>query len=82
MGLFDKILLFFCISTSELQEIVSKREKEKEKAIEESNKDRLFLCFKHRQEDKYSHYSEHNCDYCKALKKIKELQNELDNKDK
>lgn len=39
----------------------------------------LNLCFKHRQEEHYSHYSEHNCDYCKLLEQRDELRNILAN---
>lgn len=43
------------------------------KGIIEKNKNkqhRLNLCLKHRQELKHSHFSEHNCDYCNAIKGI------------
>jgi hypothetical protein len=30
----------------------------------------LNLCYKHRQEQNRSHYSEKNCDYCKLLNKV------------
>ncbi len=34
----------------------------------------LNLCKRHKQEWKQSEYAEHNCDYCKALKRIDELE--------
>lgn len=39
------------------------------KAEFESRKHNLNLCYKHRQEQNFSHYSEKNCDYCKLLEK-------------
>lgn len=34
----------------------------------------LHLCRNHKQEWKQSEYSKHNCDYCAAIRKIKELE--------
>ena len=55
-------------------EIVLKEIREKRREEErESNRHRLDLCFKHRQEQNHSTYSEGNCHYCKALKEIERL---------
>ena len=43
----------------------------------EDNQNRLRLCYKHRQEPHYSHYSEDNCDYCKREKEIERFRAEL-----
>lgn len=52
----------------EIDEILQRRRLEK--SVERAKEDRhqLNLCYRHRQEEKHSHYSDHNCDYCKALK--------------
>lgn len=36
----------------------------------ETKHDNLNLCYKHRQEQNRSRYSEKNCDHCKLLKKL------------
>jgi hypothetical protein len=52
-----------------LRDLEFKREQQEH----EDNRHRLNLCYKHRQEAKRSHYSEHNCDHCKALAEIEAL---------
>jgi len=54
----------------ELEELLKEKKQERLEAECEANAHRLNLCFKHRQEQNHSHFSEHNCDYCK-------LQNQL-----
>lgn len=76
-----KYLKFLIDNRDSVYEII--REKEAERIIAEAknNAHRLNLCFKHRQEQNHSHYSENNCDHCKLLEKVKQLeesQNECD----
>lgn len=62
---------------SEIDDILREahNEKAKEKAIQESKK--LDLCFDHQQRSVGSHYSEHNCDYCRLLKEKEELERKI-----
>lgn len=69
-----KLILLFKYG-KELEEVLREKQEEKLRLERESKKDNLKLCFKHKQESKRSHYSEDNCDYCKLLKRIKELEN-------
>jgi hypothetical protein len=57
----------------ELDVVAKKIREEKEKRQKELERHHLKLCFKHQQEKRYSHFSEHNCDYCKLLKKYDAL---------
>jgi len=56
----------------ELDQVLTQLRKANEEREREQNRHRLDLCFKHRQEPKRSHFSEHNCDYCKLLRKTNE----------
>ena len=52
---------------------LEREEAERRRAAEATN---LRLCLKHKQEKNHSHYDEINCQYCQAIKRIKELENE------
>lgn len=68
-------LIIFVYRMSKDLRVAKKLRKELElQKLMESRKHHLNLCIKHQQEQNRSHFSEHNCDYCKALKRIKELE--------
>ena len=47
-----------------LDALIAAEQKKRELARIEADKDRLHLCYRHRQEEKHSRYDEKNCDYC------------------
>ena len=71
---FKKLRLVF-IYGDELEDLLWKKRSEKAEKLRLENKDRLNLCFKHRQEQNHAIYSEHNCDHCKLLDKLNETPN-------
>jgi len=66
-----KRLMYLFTAGPELDSLIKKEKQERELAEFESNRYRLHLCYKHRQEPNHSHYSAHNCDYCKLLNNSK-----------
>lgn len=68
MGLFSKIKLLFTHG-DELEEMVNAVRREAILNERDLLKDNLHLCLAHKQEVNHSIYGEHNCDYCKLLKK-------------
>lgn len=67
MSIFKR-LMFLLTAGPEIDAIIKE---EKRKALikaHEDNAHRLNLCYKHRQEQNHSHFSSHNCDYCKLEK--------------
>jgi len=77
MNFFKRIYLLFTYG-KELDQVLKEKRQELLKIERENNKHRLNLCYKHRQEPYFSHYSEDNCDYCKLLKKLKQYENKQD----
>lgn len=73
MSLFAKLKLIFTYGP-ELESILKGICAEKREQERLRNINRLNLCFNHRQESNHSHYSDGNCDHCRALAKIKELE--------
>ncbi len=68
-----KRLKYLLTAPAELDELI---EDIKTKAADEeriANRSRLDLCYRHRQEQNNSHFSPHNCDYCKLEEKINNL---------
>ena len=47
-----------------LDALIAAEQKKRELERIEADKDRLHLCYRHRQEEKHAHYDEKNCDYC------------------
>lgn len=48
----------------------------RQKAADEAHKAKYYhldLCLKHKQEANQSHFSEHNCDFCKVKKELTKL---------
>ena len=72
MNLLNKIKLLFTYGP-ELEKVLKILKDKKLEQERENNRYRLNLCYKHRQESKYSDYSSQNCDYCKLLKQLEEL---------
>lgn len=69
MNIFKR--LYWVLSKNRDLESVMRKEKEKREEQErEERKHHLHLCKKHKQERNQSHYSPHNCDYCKLLAKV------------
>lgn len=63
-----RTLITFFRHKSEIEEIIAKRQVMNginEKLLRLTH---LKLCVKHQQESNRSRYTEHNCDYCNALK--------------
>ena len=64
MNIYQKIKLIFTYS-GELEQVVSDMRQKVEDEERLTRAHNLNLCYKHRQESSHSHYSPHNCDYCK-----------------
>ena len=64
----DTLTLIFTYGP-DLEEVLKEKKREREDAERKTNRHRLDLCFKHRQEQNRSIFSEGNCDYCKLLAK-------------
>lgn len=67
MSFFKRLRLVFSYGP-EIEEMLKAARKEREVQKMWEDRQRLKLCYKHRQEPNHSHYSEHNCDYCCLLK--------------
>lgn len=67
MGIFSKLKLVFTYGP-ELEDVL--RDKHNEAYLKElvAKGHHLNLCTQHKQEERHSHFAEHNCDYCNALK--------------
>lgn len=81
---FKKVFLVFQYG-AELEAILKEKKDAADKAEREaeieSNRYRLNLCFKHRQEESQSWYSEGNCDHCRLLRLNAQLHSALDERD-
>jgi hypothetical protein len=72
LTMFKKLMFVF----SHLAVIDTLIQKERTAQMEANHKARehhLNLCLKHQQEGNRSHFAEHNCDYCKLLKKVENV---------
>lgn len=69
IAFFRKLSLIFKYG-DELETLLQNIRKEQRKKEREAKRHHLKLCIKHQQEQYRSHYSEHNCDYCKLLVKV------------
>lgn len=67
MSMFGKLKLLFSYN-DQLEELLVKMKRDKENKERDARRHHLDLCLKHKQERNHSHFSEHNCDYCKLLK--------------
>jgi len=67
--LIDALTLIFTHGP-ELEQVLEEKKRVKDDAEREANAHRLNLCYKHRQEQNHSHFSEHNCDYCKLRNQL------------
>lgn len=63
----------------ELETLLEDLKRKKEQEEFESKAKILNLCYAHRQEEYHSHYSTHNCDYCKLEARVIELEQALTN---
>lgn len=57
----------------ELDRMLKDRKEEADRIKRESEKDYLQLCIRHQPVHSGAHFSEHNCDHCKALATIVRL---------
>lgn len=76
LELIKKLILVFKYGT-EIETFLIKIREEAEKRERIAKKDNLKLCLGHKQEETHSHYSEHNCDYCKLKKELETTKNRL-----
>lgn len=76
MNMFKRLKYLFTAS-AELDILIKKEHDILEKKKREDQIHRLNLCWKHRQEQNRSSFSEHNCHYCQAQKHIEFLNKEL-----
>lgn len=67
-------LRFLFTHGDELEELLADKAQEAADKIADLTKDNLRLCLNHQQENNHSHHSEHNCDHCIALERIKLLE--------
>lgn len=67
-----KVALIFTYG-EEIEQVLIDKRNEMEDEEREARKHNLNLCLKHQQEQYHSHYAEHNCDYCIAMKEIDRL---------
>lgn len=67
--LLKRLTLIFSYG-KELDEILMEKRMNKLMEEQKARKFNLKLCLKHKQEQNKSHYSEHNCDYCKLAKAV------------
>jgi hypothetical protein len=65
---FLKRLMLVLRYKGELEELLKQMSMEREIEKRKEQSEYLNLCKRHQQRDIGSHYAEHNCDYCKALK--------------
>lgn len=72
MKLFSKLKFLFSHG-DEIENLLEKEKKGVRRHQWEPNKLRLKLCLDHKQEANQSHYSSHNCDHCKLLAKLAEV---------
>lgn len=70
MDNFFQRLIYVFRCGPELAELLAHKEEEIRQRDYAATKDNLNLCFKHQQERNHSHFSEHNCDYCKLLMRM------------
>jgi hypothetical protein len=77
MSFFGKIHFFFK-HHSAMALAIRAVEEARSDALRKAKSTNLQLCFDHQQESNGSHYSEHNCDHCKALRKIDVLNDILE----
>lgn len=73
---FKKLKLVFSYG-SEIEDILRDAHNVKAEKMRKQKANYLHLCFSHQQEENHSHYSEHNCDYCKLLKRNEKLDAEI-----
>lgn len=74
---FFKKLLFVFRYGDEILSLIKKENEEKREADRKLRQYNLNLCLAHQQERNRSHYSEHNCDYCKLQKEISNLKKQI-----
>lgn len=63
MNFFTRLIYLFT-AKAEVEELILDKRAEMLQQEHENNRYRLNLCYKHRQEQNHSHYSEQNCHYC------------------
>lgn len=76
--IFQKIKILF-IFGPELEELVKKLKKDKQKALQNARKHNLNLCFDHKQERNHSFYSKQNCDYCRMQNENRKMREVISN---
>lgn len=72
MSFFNKLKLVFAYG-SELEELLKNIKKEKSDEEFKRKLHHINLCLKHQQEERRSHYSEHNCHHCKLIKENEKM---------
>lgn len=63
MNFFTRLVYLFT-APREVEELILDKRAEFKRQDYENQRHRLNLCYKHRQEQNHSHYSEHNCHHC------------------
>jgi len=71
MSIFKRLKYLFTAG-KEIDVLILLKEQEERARKSEGNRYRLGLCYKHRQEQLHTVYSEQHCDYCKLLIKLQQ----------
>lgn len=58
----------------EVEQYAKDRRVKREEARKQAEAKRLNLCYEHRQESNRSHFSKGNCDYCRLLQRVADLE--------
>ena len=65
-----KRLRYIWAAPDELDALIEAEHKRLEQERIDAEKDRLRLCYRHRQEENHAHYDEKNCDYCNLERQV------------
>ena len=65
-----KRLRYIWVASDELDALIEAEHQRLEQERIDAEKDRLHLCYRHRQEEKHAHYDEKNCDYCNLEREL------------
>jgi hypothetical protein len=63
-------LRYLWSAPAEIDALIKAEQEKLEQERIEANKDRLHLCYRHRQEETHAHYDEKNCDYCSLEREL------------